>query len=205
MPHQIFIPFPIRLMNLDTGVPLYKELDEFQKGEATKTVHESRKNEDGEIVGVTRYYQPDEPWTIFRWLTRYIFSNPKLGKGDLGSKRMKRLKKAFKDAKPMTYVPVDSELRDAILKIAEDPGQDQWIPAITGQMADFVETFSQATEGSVAELPVPPAWYVAPENAVIEIVTPPTPPTPEPEPPPAAAAALAVPANGEMDKVDAAS
>lgn len=150
--HHVFVPKPVVLCNLETGVPFLRHLEDHEKDRATIT----RTDPQGNKV----YLAEDEPWSLWRFLARYIVANPKLGKGDTGAKRAKRIKRAFKEAAPGTWVEIDSDIVEAVREILKDPGDQSaaWLPNVMSQMTDFMEAFREAVEKAPVE-GAPPSWY----------------------------------------------
>lgn len=161
--HHVFIPRSIRLLNLDTGEPMNRVMEKPEPGLS------ERKDAHGNTV----YVGPDTPWGMWKFLSRFVFGNPKLGKGEQGARRARRLKRLFRTAPPMTYVAVDSEIRDAVLKIFEDPSSPgpggsstgDWNSAITCQLTDFMDAWREATEKEPDG--TPPPWYDPDPDAVV--------------------------------------
>lgn len=150
--HHVFVPSPVVLCNLETGVPFLRHLEDHEKERATITKTDAQGNK--------VYLAEDEPWSLWRFLARYILVNPKLGKGDTGAKRGKRIKRAFKNAAPGTWVEIDSEIVDAVRDVMKDPGGDTggWPPNVVCQLTDFMEAFREATE-KPPEGGAAPSWY----------------------------------------------
>lgn len=149
--HYVFIPAPVVLRNLETGEPLHRTSEKAEPGMSPKV----------DSLGNTFYIGPDTPWSMWRMLARWVLGNPKLGKGRQGALRGKRLRRVFEKAQPLTWVPVDSELVEAVRHVFEDPtgqGVPEWNSAFTSQLTDFFDAFQEACERKPADTIVPP-WY----------------------------------------------
>ena len=111
---EITIPEPIQLYDLSTGKPILKSDDD---------------------------PTPEDPWTIFKFIARFVFPDPKIGKGKKGAKTVSRLTKKFRDATPGSKVLIDDEDWHAVLDVLDDPS-GPWPQMLAGQMISFVEAFS---------------------------------------------------------------
>lgn len=152
--HKVRVPPARMLTNPENDQPLMRLLEDHEKERATV------QRRDG--AGNLAYYAPDEAWTMYRFLARFIFPDPWLGGDDKekdrpikAAKHQRRLKIAFKNAAcPLDTaedqwpeVAIDSDTRDAVLRVVESSDQAKhWNMLMFAQLDDFVEAFRDAKE-----------------------------------------------------------
>lgn len=152
--HHVYVAWPVTLVNLESGTPALNVLEDKDRERATV----QRKDSAGNAV----YLGPDSPWDHYRWLSRYVFGDKKLGAGDTGAKRVKRLRKAFQKAKPGAWVAIDSDIVEAVREILKT---GDWDPQWAGQLTDFSDAWKEAQEKE-PEVGTVPSWYEVPEAVV---------------------------------------
>lgn len=117
----VTVPDPILLYRLDTGQPMPREI-----------------KPDGTAV-------PDEPWTLYRFVSRFLISDAKIGPGKKGAKTAKRLRRAFEHAVPGQCVAIDSADYDACVAVMNAP-TDAWNQTIASQLEPFMSALEDAPE-----------------------------------------------------------
>lgn len=134
--HYVKVPHPVKLSNQATGEPIQDPVFEDLAGDQRAVKMDERGRQ---------IFKPLRELDLWGFLARFVIGDAKMGKGEKGAYRGRRLRKAFKKAQPDVVCPIDTEDRDAVLKIMEEPSSD-WGSAVTCQCTVFIDAFKKASE-----------------------------------------------------------
>lgn len=121
---HVIVPSPVLLVNLETGVPMPRQFLADGTPEA------------------------DEPWTIWRFLARFVISDPKIGGNAKGARTIARLRAELEHAMPGSACVVEDADREIVLDILDKPTAtwDAASLAVAAQCTSFMAAFTDASE-----------------------------------------------------------
>lgn len=133
--HYVTVPDPVKIVNLENDRPTYRILEPDEREKATKI----------EVIdGVKVYLVEDEPWTLYRFLTRFVFQSKLLGKSEEAARHVRNLRLGFRRAKPGDVVAIDSATVEAVRVFIK--GTEDISPNLGVQLLEFMDAFKNATE-----------------------------------------------------------